>query len=58
MVFGTARFVTEESEKAAALEAFVHSVVPHRNRDVRASNAIADCPVMAGNRAVGSDILS
>lgn len=35
MVFGAAQLVTEEPEKAAALEAFVHSVVPHRNRDVR-----------------------
>ncbi len=34
MVFGTARLVTEDAEKAAALESFVHSVVPHRNRDV------------------------
>jgi len=37
MVFGTAQLVTEEADKAAALAAFVHSVVPHRNRDVRAS---------------------
>ena len=35
MVFGTAQLVTEEADKAAALAAFVHSVVPHRNRDVR-----------------------
>ncbi len=35
MVFGNAQLVTEEADKAAALAAFVHSVVPHRNRDVR-----------------------
>ena len=48
MVFGNARLVTEEAEKAAALEAFVHSVVPHRNRDVRLVQSPSSCPSARG----------